>query len=46
VQKQSDTDLIAIISKGKEKMPAYEKMLKPDEIKGLVAQVRELAAKK
>lgn len=46
VQKQSDADLTAIISKGKEKMPAYEKMLKPDEIKGLVAEVRELAAKK
>jgi mono/diheme cytochrome c family protein len=46
VQKQSDADLIAIISKGKEKMPAYEKMLKPDEIRGLVAQVRELAGKK
>jgi mono/diheme cytochrome c family protein len=46
VQKQSDADLTAIIAKGKNKMPAYEKSLKPDEIKGLVALVRELANKK
>ena len=45
VQKQSDADLTAIIAKGKNKMPAYEKALKPDEIKGLVAYVRELGKK-
>jgi len=45
VQKQSDADLTAIIAKGKNKMPAYEKSLKPDEIKGLVAHVRELGKK-
>ena len=45
VQKQSDADLTAIIAKGKNKMPAYEKSLKPDEIKGLVAYVRELGKK-
>lgn len=46
VQKQSDADLTSIIAKGKNKMPAYEKSLKPDEIKGLVAYVRELGVKK
>ena len=45
VQKQSDADLTTIIAKGKNKMPAYEKSLKPDEIKGLVAYVRELGKK-
>jgi mono/diheme cytochrome c family protein len=46
VQKQSDADLTAIIAKGKNKMPAYEKTLKPDEITSLVAYVRGLATKK
>jgi mono/diheme cytochrome c family protein len=46
VQKQSDADLTMIIAKGKNKMPSYEKSLKPQEIKGLVAYIRELAAKK
>jgi mono/diheme cytochrome c family protein len=46
VQTMSDADLITIIAKGKNKMPAYEKTLKPEEIKGLVAYVRELAGKK
>jgi cytochrome c6 len=45
VQGESDADLTQIIAKGKNKMPAYEKSLKPDEIKGLVAYVRELAKK-
>src|ERR1700680_3851049 len=45
-QKQSDADLTTIVAKGKNKMPAYEKTLKADEIKGLVAYVRGLAAKK
>jgi len=45
VQKQSDADLTTIVAKGKNKMPAYEKTLKPDEIKGLVAYVRELGKK-
>ena len=45
VQKLSDADLTAIIAKGKNKMPGYEKSLKPDEIKGLVAYVRELGKK-
>jgi mono/diheme cytochrome c family protein len=46
VQKQSDADLAAIIAKGKEKMPAYEKSLKESDIKGLVAHIREVAGKK
>jgi len=45
VQKQSDADLNAIISKGKDKMPEYDKTLKPAEIVGLVAYVRELGKK-
>lgn len=45
VQGESDADLTQVITKGKNKMPAYEKLLKPDEIKGLVAYVRELSKK-
>lgn len=45
VQGESDADLTQIIAKGKNKMPAYEKSLKPDEIKGLVAYVREIGKK-
>jgi cytochrome c6 len=45
VQGESEADLTQIIAKGKNKMPAYEKSLKPDEIKGLAAYVRELAKK-
>jgi len=45
VQSESDADLTQIIAKGKNKMPAYEKSLKPDEIKGLVAYMRELGGK-
>jgi mono/diheme cytochrome c family protein len=43
VVKQSDDDLTAVIDKGKNKMPAYGKSLKPEEIKALVAYVRSLA---
>lgn len=46
VQKQSDADLAAIITKGKEKMPSYEKSLKANEIQGLVKYIRSFAAKK
>jgi len=45
VQSETDADLTQIIAKGKNKMPAYEKSLKPDEIKGLVAYVRGLEKK-
>lgn len=46
VQKQSDKELADIIAKGKNKMPAYAKSLKPDEIKELVEYIRGLAKKK
>lgn len=46
VQEASDTDLSTLIAKGKDKMPANEKTLKPEQIKSLVAYVRELAQKK
>lgn len=45
VQKQSDADLTTSISKGKDKMKGFEQTLKPEEIKGLVAYVRELGKK-
>ena len=45
VQKQSDADLSAVITNGKDKMPAYGKSLKPDQVKDLVAYIRSLAAK-
>ena len=40
VQKQSDADLSAAITGGKNKMPAY-KTLKADEVKDLVAYIRK-----
>jgi mono/diheme cytochrome c family protein len=39
----SDEDLSSAIEKGKNKMPAYGKSLKPDQIKDLVAYIRSLA---
>lgn len=45
IQKESDSDLAAVIVKGKNKMPAYDKKLKPAEIDGLVAYIRTLAKK-
>jgi cytochrome c6 len=42
VQKQSDDDLAGIISNGKNKMPAYGKSLKPEQVKDLVAYIRSL----
>jgi cytochrome c6 len=46
VQKLSEAELTEIISNGKNKMPAYAKTVKPDDVKGLVAFIRSLAAKK
>jgi mono/diheme cytochrome c family protein len=46
VQKQSDAELNDIVGKGKNKMPAFAKSLKPDEVSGLVAFTRDLAKKK
>lgn len=42
VQKQSDPDLTAIISKGKGRMPAYEGKLSKDQIGDLVRFIRTL----
>lgn len=42
VQKESDADLTAAIAKGRNKMPAYEKSLQPDEIKALVTFIHTL----
>ena len=43
VAKLTDDELAGAIEKGKGKMPAYGKSLKPDEIKAIVAYVRSLA---
>jgi mono/diheme cytochrome c family protein len=45
VQGQSDEQLAEAIAKGTNKMPGYEKSLKPDDIKALVAYVRSLGKK-
>lgn len=42
VQGQSDAQLLAIVTKGKGKMPAFEKTLGTDTCKALVAYVRSL----
>ena len=42
VQGMSDTELSTIITNGKNKMPAYGKSLKADDIKGLEAYIRTL----
>ncbi len=46
VQKQTDAQLTEITAKGKNKMPAYEKKLTAEQIKELVAYMRELGKKK
>ncbi len=43
VQKASDADLIAVTTKGKNKMPAYGGKLSDAEIKDLIGYVRQLA---
>jgi mono/diheme cytochrome c family protein len=45
VKNQTDDQLAAAIAKGKTPMPGYEKQLKPDEIKDLVAYVKMLGSK-
>ena len=42
VQRQSDAELAEAIVKGRGKMPAYDKSLKADDIKALVAFLRAL----
>jgi cytochrome c6 len=46
IQKMTDAELVELTAKGKNKMPAYDKKLTADEIKGLVAYIRELGKKK
>lgn len=43
--KMTDDELATLIAKGKNKMPAYKKSLKPDQVKDLVAYIRSLAKK-
>ena len=42
VQKQTDEELAEVITKGKGKMPAFGAKIKPDDVKKLVAYLREL----
>src|ERR1039457_243802 len=42
VQKQSDDDLARIISKGKGRMPPYDRKLSKDQIEGVVKYIRWL----
>jgi len=42
VQAKGDAELKDVIEKGKNKMPAYGKSLKPEDIQGLLAYVRSL----
>jgi mono/diheme cytochrome c family protein len=43
VRKMSDEELSEAISKGKGKMAAYGKSMKPDDIKAMVAYMRSMA---
>jgi cytochrome c6 len=45
VQKQSDAQLTEVITKGKNKMPAYNGKLSKEQIAQLVAYVREIGKK-
>ena len=45
VQKQTDAALTEIINKGKGKMPAFGAKINPDDMKALIAYLRELAKK-
>jgi len=46
VQKQTDAQLTAIISKGKNKMPPFEGKLTAEQIGQVLAHIRELGKKK
>ena len=46
VQKQTDAQLLTVISKGKGKMPGFDKTIGADSCKQLVTFIRELAKKK
>jgi mono/diheme cytochrome c family protein len=45
VQKESDADLTATITKGRGKMPAFGQKLSPDVITSLAAYIRQLPKK-
>jgi mono/diheme cytochrome c family protein len=42
VQKRSDDELFNIISKGRNRMPAFDRKLSPDQIRELVKHIRSL----
>ena len=42
VQKMSDAELTNVVTNGRDKMPAFGKSLKADDIQGLVAYIRTL----
>ena len=46
VQKQKDAEWIEVTSKGKGKMPSYAKSLSEDQIKKLVAEIRNMTKAK
>jgi cytochrome c6 len=46
VEKESDAALAEVIAKGRGKMPAFGAKIKADDIKSLVAYIRDLAGKK
>jgi cytochrome c6 len=46
VMKQTDAQLLETMSKGKNKMPAYDGKIPADQMKSLVAYVRELGKAK
>jgi len=45
VQKKSDADLKTVITKGKDKMPAYEAKLSKEQIDKLVGYIRDFVKK-
>jgi mono/diheme cytochrome c family protein len=45
VQKQSDAELKAIITKGKEKMPSYDGKLSPEQLTDLISYIRQVGKK-
>jgi mono/diheme cytochrome c family protein len=45
VQKNSDVELTEVVTKGRNKMPAFGQNLKPDQIQQLVAYIRHLGKK-
>jgi cytochrome c6 len=46
VQSETDAQLTDIVTNGRNKMPAYKGKLTDDQIKGLIAYIRDLAKKK